>query len=37
VRVPHRGPEREEPVIILELWLSPVRNLDWVSARFGHR
>jgi len=20
-----------------KLWLSPVRNLDWVTAHFGHR
>jgi len=20
-----------------KLWLAPVRNLDWVTAHFGHR
>lgn len=34
----HRALGRTEvPVMVLELWLAPVRNLDWVSARFGHR
>jgi hypothetical protein len=33
-----RAPERmEEAMSILDLWLSPVRNLKWVSARFGPR
>jgi hypothetical protein len=22
---------------LLKLWTAPVRNLDWVNARFGHR
>jgi len=24
-------------MINLHLWLSPVRNLTWVAASFGHR
>jgi hypothetical protein len=29
--------ETGESVVIREQWLAFVRNLDWVTAHFGHR
>jgi hypothetical protein len=31
------GGTMKDRSIGLQLWTAPVRNLDWVTAHFGHR